>query len=1447
VDTGRQNASGAPLRTRRRPPVLALLLILLGSSLWLPRTHANDRWIIRPFGLAQGMPVSSATSAQQDRDGFLWFATHDGLARFDGRHFSVFDAERVVDMGSNRVVRLYKGARGTVYGHGALGAWLEVDAGRVRRVVLDPAHPQAKVSFVAPVQPELPDEATLCLTLTTGVYCEADPALSPSGFVRRRTFEPGLPVIAALPYAGNDWLVVAGRGVYLARGPHQRLLWPDASLTMTGALLHAKVGHDGALIIPVRGGVRRVFPDGRNDWVVADPQLDVVQLQVEANGDVEISTSHESYRIDLQGRRTQIHPEESREAVLRRWPEPVSATRPAPAEWFSRGGELYQDRRLVLRARGDVEDVLFTESGIVWVSTSRDGIYALSPARLDPLPAGALAESNAYGTVMAADGSVWIGSLGDGVFRVAAYDRVERFGEEHGLPGPNLWGVGVTPDEDILVFPLRGGAWKFQPETRRFVRLELPPDLNQARLRSLSVDAQGRLWLAGSEGAWRREPSATGDGDWQKRWPAAAPGDGSKSNVQSVLHDADGRTWFATDQGLYWQQDEQSQRIEGLEGVAIRGLLRAHDGALWVATEGRGLQRFAPDDLQGLAPLQIGRTRGAPSNSPHSMIQDAEQQLWVNSNQGIYRLTTAEIDALLDGRAQTVSPLTLGLADGLRDLEGNGGLQPAAALDRNGRIWFPTQRGIVRFSPRQLGATRVPGRVIVETLTSGRRVLDLSDATSPNHRLQLPQGARDINLRFNAAELSTGQVRFRYRLQGPGRSEEWIDGQSAESASFEMLAPGFYRFEVQAGNADGIWRSDAAILNFEVPAYLHETRAFRWSSVVLILLLGGFVVRWRYRQLVARAGQLETLVLQRTEELARTKANVEHALRELALSHAALSESHLGIESRNQRLAEQATRLEALDRFRTRLLADVSHELRSPLMLVNLPLQSLSERELAEADRRLIALARQNAGRLSHLIEQLVHLVQAEAQQIQLHFRRMDLLALAQRVVDGFTPLLRARHIHVAVCSRSGPELPQIFADAEQLTTVISNLLDNASKFAPEGSEIRVELQLLTDSQHLRLSVQDAGPGFPPELSDRLFERFFRAEGPPRAGREGLGVGLALAQELIYLHGGSIHAANRSDTRGACFWFDLPLGAAHLSIDDIALQPDPACGAWAPPGPPAAADIVTGRLLLVEDHPDLAAYLAEQLAEHCSVIVAADAENAWGCLQEHAIDCIVSDVVLPGADGVAFCAQVKSDLRYAEIPVLLISAKAGKSDRSSGLAAGAAAWLTKPFSIETLLQVVSHAWPRFSTRSLAAVAGETRQAIAEESGAAADLQQGQGSTRPAELRSASGVDRLLQLAQRRLGDPEFGIPQWAEQAHLSERQLRRRVTELTGMAPVAWLREQRLYRVHELVSTAACRTLAEAGLKAGIHNAAYLYRLYRARFGDRDAAAVAERDPVEAG
>ena len=1340
--------------------------------------EAEIHWSQRHYGSLDGLPVSSASSAQIDTDGFVWFATHDGLARFDGQQFQIYESMRFPAMSGNRVLSLHLDPQQRMYALTGNGDWLSVRSDRIASAL--PAGEQRReVRFV--------DRESLCLTTATALRC-------PDGtgnFPVRTRFPAGSDPARALPAgSGPVWLTTRAGSVLLQQQERWLTLWQNPDGNAAQRLRAAVVTPDGALWSDTSNRLLRVETGGAvHLWQEPDSPLDIVQLRNDSDGRVWIGAVNGVFAASASG----IERIFAENAAATASPNGYRSWRaPDQALWIANGGRLWRhaagqpiaaDRAPVLSSAGLIQELTFGADGSVWVATLHDGVQRLSRKRVDLLDeAAGLASGNLYGVTRDRDDTMWLGSLGGGLVSVDRHGRIAHFGRESGLPGDNPWLVQAAPDGTLYVGTYSAGLWQRPAGSSGFSPLATPEELRGEQVLAIQFDAAQRLWVGSTAGAWRRD----GRG-WTRQWPTTARR--QKVNALAIRGDD---VWFGGLGGVWRTEGSNTYPVAEaiLAQTSVRDLFLAGDGALWISTDGRGLVRVAADDPAGTRAVQLGRAQGLPSNSPHTVREDARGHLWVNSNQGIFRIARNNLQAFLGGELPRLSPLVLGLSDGLTELEGNGGVQPAAAFDAQGRLWFPSQRGIVRFDPLAMPLRENAPHAVIDALETDGQVLALEPGGA------LPVGARSLLIRYGAADLHAGaDLRFRYRLLPQVQS--WTDALNGRAATFAGLHPGSYRFELLAGNSDGIWAERPTSFEFHVPPRWHETGLFRAVFIASLSALLLLAVRLRLRRLRLRAAELDRQVGERTEELRAEKDRVESTLTDLSRAHAELAQTHAQIGERNQQLAEQARRLEAMDRFRSRVLADVSHELRTPVMLVSLPLRELQSQPAALGDTgsRRLQLALTQLDRLSHLIEQLVGLVQAESGQLRLRLQRMDLGAFLIEVVDSYQTA--ARRVGISLITDLPARRSTVFADRNHLVTVLGNLIDNAIKYSPYGSEIRIGLS--EDERHARIEVVDAGPGFAPALASQLFERFYRVEGPPRNGREGLGIGLALARELVELHGGRIGASS-APGMGATFRVELPLGSAHVALDELALDETRTPAAALPAATVADG---SGRLLLVEDHPDLAAYLAERLGEHMPVTCVGSVEDALHALaQNDGIRLVISDVVLPGQSGLDLCRRLRSGGDVAPRPVILISAKAADSDRSAGLDAGATAYLAKPFRFEALLDAVAAAWP----------AGALRVSI--------------GSSDPGD------ADPLLQLGLSCLSDAAFSIAQWADRAHLSERQLRRRVNELTGLSPQIWLREQRLHRVRQLIRSGECRTLAEAGSRCGLDNPAYLYRSYRARFGD---------------
>ena len=407
----------------------------------------------------------------------------------------------------------------------------------------------------------------------------------------------------------------------------------------------------------------------------------------------------------------------------------------------------------------------------------------------------------------------------------------------------------------------------------------------------------------------------------------------------------------------------------------------------------------------------------------------------------------------------------------------------------------------------------------------------------------------------------------------------------------------------------------------------------------------------------------------------------------------------------------RAEALTELDRAKTAFFSNVSHEFRTPLTLMLGPLEeAIADGRVPPSVRERLELAERNAGRLQRLVNSLLDFSRIEAGRMQATYEPTDLAALTRDLASTFRSAMeRAGLSFVVDCVQ--PDEP-IYVDREMWEKIVLNLLSNAFKFTLVGG---VNVRLRADQETLLLEVADTGVGIPEAELPRLFERFHRIEGTQGRTQEGSGIGLALVQELVKLHGGTIDATSNVG-QGTTFRVRLPLGTAHLAQDRIrperALTPH-LLGArtfveealrWLPEAEgstgsestllqadsPVARDqrfatTFGSRIVLADDNADMRAYVRELLSPYYLVEAVADGAQALAAARRVRPDLILSDVMMPQLDGFGLIAAIRSDEALRSVPVVLLSARAGEESRIEGLDSGADDYVIKPFSARELL------------------------------------------------------------------------------------------------------------------------------------------------------------------
>jgi signal transduction histidine kinase/CheY-like chemotaxis protein len=394
----------------------------------------------------------------------------------------------------------------------------------------------------------------------------------------------------------------------------------------------------------------------------------------------------------------------------------------------------------------------------------------------------------------------------------------------------------------------------------------------------------------------------------------------------------------------------------------------------------------------------------------------------------------------------------------------------------------------------------------------------------------------------------------------------------------------------------------------------------------------------------------------------------------------------------------RADALAELDRAKTMFFSNVSHEFRTPLTLLLAPLDELLTRTQDDAESHaLTSLAQRNALRLQKLANALLDFSRIEAGRAAGQFAPTDLAVLTADLASNFRSACERAGLSLAV---DAPPLPTpAYVDRTMWEKIVLNLLSNAFKFTFQGG-ITVDQHASGDA--VVLQVSDSGVGIPADQLPRIFERFHRIEGQRSRTHEGSGIGLALVQELVHMHGGSVEIESEVGV-GTTVTVRLPLGDAHLDPRSIAGEEGASTtsavreylaevaatiGGAAPPVE-SLAKADRGRILLADDNPDLREYVARVLSVSHDVVGVADGVAALAAVRRESFDLLITDVMMPRMDGFALLAAIRGDARLRTLPVVMLSARAGEESAVEGLNRGADDYLTKPFSANELLARVN--------------------------------------------------------------------------------------------------------------------------------------------------------------
>ncbi|HKV13334.1 MAG TPA: two-component regulator propeller domain-containing protein, partial [Thermoanaerobaculia bacterium] len=956
--------------------------------------------------------------------------------------------------------------------------------------------------------------------------------------------------------------------------------------------------------------------------------------------------------------------------------------------------------------------------GGLWIATGSEGLLRLRADEAIPfgVPEG-LPHDNVWNVFMASDGALWATTSG-GLTRILE-GRAERVSFD-GVPDEDAISLGERRDGSLWVGTFRNGLFRLPRAGAPRLHFTVADGLPPGPLTVVFEDSRGMLWIGSREGLARES-----GGRFQ---PLSLVGGDVQPYVAAIAEDREGTVWIATNAGLFAKRPDGLWRYgpaDGLASTALNALLIDREGHLWIATNGQGIQVFDQGRF-----LSVDRSRGLPASTVLWIVEDDRGGLWLSTiSQGLFRANRKALLRAARGFEARVEARRFGFGDGLRDEECVGTGQPAGTRTRDGRIWFPTSSGLISVDPARLEPPTPPSAVFEAFRVDGR------PAPLPRTAaLDLPPGRGDVEIHFSALGLDEAAgTAFRYRLHGydPG----WIEAGTRRSAFYTRLAPGTYRFEVQALHDDGGPWSPPAALAFDLRPHLYEKAWFRGLGVLAAGLLLYSGVRWRSRR-------LEHRIAQRTAELHRA--------------------------------------LEVKGAF----LATMSHELRTPLTSVLGFSNLLLDSALDSRQREFTEIIHKSGENLLSLVNQILDLSQSDQGKLTLAAAPFWVPDCFEEAVDLVAPAAAAKGLDLALAIET-TSFRLAIGDHTRVREIATNLLANAVKFTETGGVLATARASLEEGRlAVVLTISDTGIGIAEEHLSRIFEPFEQIDTALARRYGGAGLGLAIASRLctwmqgdlsvesVEGKGSTFTATIRLDpdpapagisevprlegrhvllaglsgpTREAAerqlrswgatvstdasrnnhsFAFGLtaepgplPPGMPWIRLVSPAARPEPgaspeldllrplrpsrlaaavqrALGAPRPDRttqvPVKAPPATSPAILVVEDDP-VSSHLIQTILR--SLGYASDAarngEEALAALETRRYDLLLLDIQMPGMDGFELARRVRA--RFGDGPrprLIALTAAAMERDRERCLAAGMDDYLSKPMRREQLAAVI---------------------------------------------------------------------------------------------------------------------------------------------------------------
>lgn len=1078
----------------------------------------------------------------------------------------------------------------------------------------------------------------------------------------------------------------------------------------------------------------------------------------------------------------------------------------------------------------------------LWVGTENGGIRLVSLLngeieynKYDPRYKNSILSNSIWSLFKDNTGIIWVGTFNKGLFKVdSGYQKFPHFVQNpydlNSISNNSISAFEEDKDGNIWIGTDGGGLnhWIVSSNEYRQYRSDpsKPGSLTSDAVLSLLLDENEDLWI----GTWQGGVNILRKGaDFFEHFDLGVQNKSGdyKGNIMSMLKDSRGRIWLAAFRDGAFVYDPKTKKLihltedsnnpRSLNSNLVRNVFEDKKGVIWIGTEGGGLNRcFEQDGAFFFEHFvhEVDNKKSISNNIVLTLFEDSRENLWVGTSGGLDLMNRKTNEFTKFGKSQGFpNEVIYGVLEGnehdiwvstnkglvrwayesnvMRVYDESDGLQ-SLEFSKNaylkltsGEMLFGGINGFNKFLPENIKDNKSSPPVYITGFDlNNERIYPTLDGTLTQNiitteKIELNYEQNDLSFEFAILNFSRPE-KSTYAYQLVNYDEDWQQVGVRRYASYTNVPPGHYVFQVKATNSDGKWSENQASIEILVSPAWYNTY---WAYSIFIVIITALLVLG-----------IQIVV------------NRERLQNQIRIDHLEISN------------------MQEVNQMKTRFFANISHEFRSPLTLILGPLKSLSDNPAFENSKKQISMMIRNSQRLLDLINQLLDLSKIEAGHMRLEASENDIISFIKPIVHSFNSLASKKFIAYKV------ELPSnginVYFDKEKLEKIVINLISNAIKYTPEFGKIIV--RVTQSDKHVIFEVEDNGIGIPKEEMEFVFNRYYRINNKESKGSKGTGIGLSLTRELVHLHKGKVELESE-ENNGAVFKVSLQLGKNHLSEEELVeyksefsyenpqLETEESNSLESTKSNDAEDELEGFPIILViEDNEDIRTYVTEILSENYRVLQADNGSEGLKMALENIPDLIISDIMMPGLDGYELCRKVKSDLKTSHVPVVLLTAKASNDSALTGFEMGADYFIIKPFNPKILLLRIKN---MLKSRDL------IKDNILKDKTLNLDPKNVKINAKDEDF-----LKKAVEVVELNMTNSNFYVDDLGKELGLSRMQLYRKLKGLIGQSANEFTRSIRLKRAAQLIEQKTL-TISEVTYEVGFTDLQYFRDCFKKQFG----------------